>query len=280
MHQLNNRSRIRDWNPRVAQAIALAAMILALLQSPVVASPPPAQIAQARALMNKYYAWLNAPWTGDDHSYQRMRTNIEQAVSQGANPFDLLKQRQKDLDKAPGDFQAQFAYYYTAYQAATWPKRPDNTEFSIGVQILSNLSLAIIRVPHPHTYNYIRMAFLCGQYNFEDPNRKAVGIRLVGHDPNDYDVKYYTITSLVPSKSPSDWVLALKYANDLVTNYPKKPSSHAIAGYVHYQSWVRTKNRQEAAESIVQYHQYLQLEPTKPLVQKQTEKIIAQMQNG
>ena len=279
MNKHNSRFITGCW--KSAWPIALMGLILTLQQRVSFAAPPtPDQVAQARNYMQTYYAWLNAPWTDDDRPYQHMRQVIEQAISHHANPFDLLKQRQKDLDKVPSDPKAQFAYYYTAYQAATWPKRPDNTEFSIGVQILGNLFIAILRTPHPHTYNYVRLEFLCGQYNFIDPNRKAVGLRLVHRDPSDYDVKYYTIASLIPSPLLSDHTIALKYANTMVTEYPKKPSSHSLAGYLHYQSWLQTKNKQDAAVALSQYQQYLQLEPRRSTSRKQAESIIAELQRG
>ena len=231
-------------------------------------------------MLHTYYAWLNASWIGDDHPYQHIRTTIEQEISRGANPFDLLKQREKELDKSPGDFQAQFAYYYTAYQAATWPKRPKNTEFTIGIPILGNLFLVVVRTPPPHTYNYARLAFLCEQYGFIDPNLKTVGLRLVGRDPSDYDVRYYTISSLALSPVPSDHGLALKYAHDLVNDYPNKPSSYSMAASLHYQAWLRTKNKQDATEAISNFQRYLQLDSRNSSYREQAEKYIAQMQAG
>lgn len=267
----------RRW--RAVWTVALISVILTLLQLVAFAAPPtPAQVAQARQDLQIYYSWINAPWTDNDQPYQRIRLNIDQAISQGANPFVLVKQRQKELEKAPQDFQAQFAYYHTAYQAVTWPKRADDRGFD--VLLLGNLSTAIIRAPHPHTYNYVRLEFLCGQYNFNNPKLKAVGLRLVHRDPNDYDVKYYTNNILVVSPSPADHAIALKYANDLVKNYPKMASPHAMAGYIHYQSWLRTKNKQEADEAVSQYQQYLRLAPAKARFRQQAENLIKQMQTG
>lgn len=267
----------RRWG--MVQVAAWMGMALMLLQLATSAAPPtPDQVVQSRRDLHTYYTWLNAPWTGNDQPYQRLRSDIDQAISQGVNPFDLLKQRQKELDKTPGNFQTQFAYYCTAYQAVTWPKRADDRGFD--VLLLGNLFIAILRAPHPHTYNYARLAFLCGQYNFNAPNRKAIGLRLVQRDPNDYDAKYYTASILVSSPLPSDHALALNYADNLVTNYPRLPSPHGLAAYVHYQSWLRTKNKQDATEAISQYQQYLRLVPAKASYRKQAQKFIEQMQAG
>lgn len=260
----------------MVRTIALMSMILMLPRLAAFAAPPTP--AQAQRQLDTYSSWLNAPWTDNDQPYQRIRLSIDQAISHGANPFNLLKQRQKELEKAPGNFQTQFAYYYTAYQAVTWPKRADDKGFD--VLLLGNLFIAIIRTPHPHTYNYVRLAFLCGEYNFNDPNRKSVGLRLVQRDPNDYDVKYYTTNILVASPLPSDRAIAMKYANDLVTNYPNIASPHAMAGYIHYQSWLRSRNKRDSAEAISQYQQYLLLAPAKAGFRRQAENFIKQMQEG
>ena len=269
----------------IGRFIGLVGMILVLTQSAALAAPPtPDQVAQSRAqsraMLHTYYAWLNAPWTGDDHPYQRIRANIEQEISSKANPLDLLKKYQKAFEKAPGDPQAQFAYYYAAYQAAISPEGGDNAPFTIGIPILGNLFLVVIRTPPPHTYNYARLAFLCEQYGFIDANLKTVGLRLVQRDPSDHDVKYYTISSLALSPTPADHALALTYAHDLLTNYPNKPSSHGMVASLHYQSWLKTKNKQEAQIAISEFQKYLQLEPKQLLYRKQVEKYIAQMQNG
>ena len=285
MNKLNNCFGLKRRFGSVIRCLALAGMILMLTQSAAFAAPPtPDQVAQSRAesraMLHTYYAWLNAPWTDDDRPYQRIRTNIEQEISGKANPLDLLKKYQRAFEKAPGDPQTQFAYYYAAYKAAISPEGGDNAPFTIGIPVLGNLFLVVIRTPPPHTYNYVRLAFLCEQYGFVDPNLKTVGLRLVGHDPSDYYAKYYTISSLALSSVPADHALALTYAHELLTNYPNKPSSHGIAASLHYQSWLKTKSKQEANIAISEFQKYLQLEPKQLLYRKQVEKYITQMQNS
>ncbi len=276
MNELENCFYISCRHWKLVWVAALTGAILTLTPSATFAAPPTR--AEAQHQLDTYYSWINAPWIDNDQPYKHIRMSIDQAISGGANPFDLIKQRQKDLDKSPQDFQTQFAYYYTAYQAVTWPKRADDKGFD--VLLLGNIFIAVIRERHPRTYNYVRLAFLCGQYNFNNSKLKAVGLRLVQHDPNDYPVKYYTTNILIVSSLPADHALAVKYIDDLITNYPTMASPHAMAGYIHYQSWLRSKSRQDSAEAISQYQQYLRLAPAKAGFRRQAENFIKQMQAG
>lgn len=148
--------------------------IIGLAPGQSVAAPPtPAQVARARADLRIYYAWINAPWTEDDQPYQRIRDSVDWALSSGQKPPDILKQYQVALAKAPDDYRVQFGYYYAAYKDATAPGANDP---NIGLQILGDLFIKLIRRQYPHTYNYARLAFLCGQYNWIDPELKAVGL--------------------------------------------------------------------------------------------------------
>ena len=163
MDRRSSRLAKKCWRCGTGQFGVLLALTLALVSGSAVAAPPtPAQVAQARADLRTYYAWINAPWTGNDQPYKRIRDGIEGAIASGRNPSDLLKQYQASLAKSPKDFQAQFAYYYAAYKVAITPGTGGPF---VGLELLGNLSTIIIRSPHPRTYNYARLLFLCDQYN-------------------------------------------------------------------------------------------------------------------
>ncbi len=252
--------------------------MIALAPGQSVAAPPtPAQVARARADLRTYYAWINAPWTEDDQPYQRIRDSVDRALADGQKPTDLLKQYQAALVKAPGNYRAQFGYYYAAYKGATAAGASNS---NIGLQILGNLFINLIRRQYPHTYNYARLAFLCGQYNWIDPELKAVGLRLVRRDPSDYDVKFYTVSTLGGSPVPADHDLAVAYAQDLIRRYPRKPSVYGLLAFVHYQAWLREKDPKEAAQAIAGYQQYLQLAPPDFKFREQAKRYIAQLQRG
>ena len=252
--------------------------VLALAPTPSVAAPPtPAQVAHARADRRTYYAWVNAPWTGDDQPYQRIRDSVDRALAEGQKPPDLLKQYQTAFVKAPRDYQAQFGYYYAAYEAATAPGANDN---GIGLQILGNLFITLIKRQYPHTYNYARLAFLCGQHNWIDPQMKPLALRLVRQDPSDYDVKFYTVYTLAASPAPADRALALTYAQDLIRRYPKKPSPYGLLASIHYQAWLRTRSPNEAAQAVAGYQQYLQLAAPNFKFREQAKGYITQLQKG
>lgn len=276
MKQQNHNSALMRLTWRIV--LANIGGIIALAPNVTIAAPPtPTQVAQARAYLHTYYAWINAPWSEDDQPYQRIREAIDQAVTSEKKPADILKQYQAIFSKSPSDYQAQFGYYYAAYKYASAPNIYDN---HIGLEVLGNLSTTIIRKPHPHTYNYARLVFLCDQYNYVDPNLKAVGIRLVRRDPSDYDVKFYTVSTLAASSVPSDRVLAITYAQDLIQRYPKKASSYSLLASVHYQSWLRKKDPHEASEAIAGYQQYLRLAPPESPFRKQIQGYITQLKKS
>ena len=99
-------------------------------------------------------------------------------------------------------------------------------------------------------------------------------------DPGDYDVKFYVVSTLSASSLPADQAMALINAQDLVQKYPKKPSAHSLLAYVHYRSWLRTKNPKEASQAITEYQQYLELAPSDEGFRRQVKLYIAQMRNS
>lgn len=99
-------------------------------------------------------------------------------------------------------------------------------------------------------------------------------------DPSDYDVKFYTVSTLAANPAPADRTLAVAYAQDLTQRYPKKPSAYSLLASVHYQTWLRTKDLKEAAQAITGYQQYLQLAPPDSKFRGRIKGYIAQLQKG
>ena len=109
---------------------------------------------------------------------------------------------------------------------------------------------------------------------------KALALRLVRRDPSDYDVKFYTVSTLVSSLVPTDRALAVTYAQDLTQRYPKKPSACSLLASVHYQAWLRTKDPKEATQAIDGYQQCLQLAPPDSKFRGRIKEYIAQLRKG
>lgn len=247
------------------------------------ARPTRPYVAQARAQIHAYDSWCNAPWTGDDRPYQILRTDIEREATDGQKAVALMRKYELELAKEPHDFQAQFAYYYAAYWAVVLPDglTPREENFRLG-----NLYLSIARVPHPHTYNYARLAFLCQAHDFPDPDMKDLGLRLVHQDPSDYQVIYNTISVLLAASvllagdKSSNEAEALTLAESLVNRYPEKPSVYAQLAGVYRQMWFTSKSPAEAKEAIAGYRKYLSLAPANAPFRAQAERLIAQMERG
>lgn len=258
-------------------AIGVCGMLGTVEPSVQAAGLTPAQDAQERARIHAYYAWCNAPWTGDDRPYAHLRADIEREATDGEKAVALMRQNGAQLAKEPHDFQAQFAYYYAAYLAVILPgglTTPQDRDR------LGNLYLAIGRVPYPRTYNYARLAFLLAVQGFPAPELKPLGLRLMHQDPNDYRTTYSTIPVLLMTNKPSDRALALTIAQGLVNRYPEKPSVYGQLAAVHYAMWFTNKNPAEAKEATVYYREYLRRAPADDPFRAEAERLIAVMEKG
>lgn len=257
---------------------ALAGCFASLGLIPMTAIAKQATPSKAAALtrLNAYYGWINSPWVADDRPYQRLRDEIERRLTQGQQPVALQTQCKLWVVQQPLNPQSQFAYYYATYKLATMP---GSINSPATLQPLNDLYIKVGASKLPNSYNYARLVFLCDMIGFSNPEMKGIGLRLVRHNPSDYDVKFYMTSLLETSLVSADRALALSYAVDLTQRYPKKPSAYSLLASIHYQAWRRNKNPIEGKMAIAGYQKYLQLSPSGYQFRKRAQEAIAEIQH-
>lgn len=232
------------------------------------------QQALSKQHLEKLYASLNAPWADDDRPYQNIRSSIEKALAQGQSTAALLQQYETPARRQPHDAKALFGWGYAAYWAATAPSTISESQAH---QELGDVYLAIGRIQVPHTFNYARLRFLNIACIVPDQELTPIGKRMLQHDPNDYDVKYYLASVLSVSRVPTDRQQSVAYAQDLIRQHPSMPSVYSLLGSIYYEAWHRDKRKEDAEQSVAAYRHYLQLAPP-TYHREQAKLLIAQMQ--
>lgn len=106
----------------------------------------------------KVHSWMAAPWNGSDKPYQQMRGTIDNAISGGRKPQELVEFYKLPALEHPNDPKAQFRWAYAAYIAAK------QTDYNQGEKILGSPRQALVLAPFPHSYEYARLIFLTMDY--------------------------------------------------------------------------------------------------------------------
>ncbi len=217
-------------------------------------------MAAARKRIASYYAWLDAPWSGDDTLYQNIRAQIDRSLAGGQDAEAIYHHYQDQAVQKPTDPKAVFGLTYAAYRAEMTPSALDKTQIE---HDLGNLYLTIAyrRASLPNTYDYARLAFVSNAYNNADPKMKDIGLRLFQRDPNDHDVEYHLAAVLNSSKDSADRQQAVKYEEDLARRVPNDPRIYRLLGMIYYNTAYLQHSQTEADASIAAYQRYLQLAP-------------------
>ncbi len=174
------------------------------------------------------WEWAAQPWIGNDQPYQKIRTEIDQAVASGQPPDMMIATYKAKADAAPKDPQAVFGWAYTAWRISTW-----SDEYQQKYNDFTDLPDALANAPFPHTYNYARLRFLIQAQVRAMPQLQELGERLVKQDAKDVDVKYQLIKVLKKISSLPEYQEALHLAQDLVKAYPKEPLYYQVLGNIY-----------------------------------------------
>ena len=199
--------------------------------------------------------WATVPWDGNEKPYQQMRATIDNAITGGRKPQDLVFLYENPARQNLNDPKAQFKRAYAAYLAA---KQTDDAE---GERILGEPRTSLILAPFPKTYEYARLIFLTEDYlGMPNSRLQEVSKRLLKRDPSDTAVKYAAARNLIFSTNPADRNLAYRCAHELLVAKPDWASPHGLQGYIYYRRWQTSKSKDDANKSIAEYQQYLRLD--------------------
>lgn len=252
---------------KVKGSIGLAAHPLMLLALGGVAPctlgqsvPAPSPRAQEQ------YAWTYQVWDSSD-PYARVRANADVALARESRPDQLVGRYSQQASKQPRDPQALYLYAYTFYCRSVQTQKRDERRFT-------DLSRLFASTPSPRSYQYARLRFVIEGHVFATPKLASLGKRLLRRNPNDVDVNFYIINMLNMAQ-PSERALAFTCAYRLARINPKRASSYSSLGWVHFRSWMLTKNPQDADKAIAAYTKYLQLAPANDPFRPRAQQIIA-----
>jgi hypothetical protein len=221
--------------------------------------PPTAQQrAVADQWLQTYYDSINSPWTGDDAPYAELRQEIDHVGTDSKQLLQLLNGYAAKFTAAPKDPVEFFARNYAAYKLLTLNANVDklNIQKFMGADflIIAKHEMAI-----PHTYNYARLLFLGGTYNWANYKLLPLGARLLDYDPNDVDVALSYAACLGVSRVQGDRDQAQKIASRLRTLYPSDPRIYNLLGIISYWNAFWTHDRTQASYCISNWQRALSL---------------------
>lgn len=211
-------------------------------------------------------SWTTEPWTGDDRPYQAIRAEIDSLAAGNKLTDTLIEQYRREAPPKCTDPQALFRLAYACYRMQ-----------KAHPQIYSPYSIrgdAFYFAPSPHTYNYDRLRFLASAVSPGGPNLVALGRRLLQHNPNDRDVRYWLVGCYRPGLSAEEEKEALVQAQDYLHRYPGTPAAYADLASVYFSAWIARRNPADGQKAIAAYQEYLRLGPPSPEWRAQVQKII------
>jgi len=116
---------------------------------------------------------------------------------------------------------------------------------------------------YPHTYNFIRLAFLTTG-DLSSWGTDVVGEKLLARDPNDLPAKEALIDVLMYSTDERNIILQHNLANEYLAARPNAALSYSILAEVHLQDYHMTGDKAYIMEAISSYRRALALETAGP----------------
>lgn len=237
-----------------------ALLITGFLAPPTQAQPgikplPASVVAEARAELRAYHAWVNARWTDDDGPYQGIRNQIDQALAGGQKPNAIIKKYETVRARKPADAQSLFGLGYICYVAGSLSdvSRDEVQRVQDDLYVAASNKKAHL----PHTYNYTRLLFISDSIDLPDPKLKDLGKRLLARDPSDYDVEYHLANDLTFSDEASDRAQAVAYQKDLARRFPNDPRQYRLLGVIYYRVAWLNHNPADVEKCVAAYRRYI-----------------------
>jgi len=237
----------------------------------------------------KFWDWTTQTWTGNNAPYQRIRTEIDQAIARGEDPQELLNQQKGVAQQYSDNPQAQFAWGYVAYKSLP----PWHSEYENG-KPQKVAALALAKLQATDNYDYVRLRFLLPpDYHTSDLTQleakerllDSLGQRLLQYAPNDADVKYrlLVIDGGILDRNASDLVVkkrALQYAQELIQEKPNVSRYRTLPGGIFTTCWSHTNSATDARAAIASYQDYLLNAPPNEEFRPQAQYLISVLQNA
>lgn len=233
-------------------------------------------LAQANSAKVSEKALNTFGWTGDNKTYQSLRSAIDKQINKGASPFALARQYQKlsqpkvlvglrpEWWQTAGvslqDSKAVFRWAYSARLAALASKPYDEALLGKPYQAMLHLNGFKTEM---QAYDFARLYFLIACHVLPEASDSVVdlGDRLYHSNPQDNSVRYLLIYVLMRPESPSSTNKALAYASAWVKQSPASPDANVLLGGAYNTRWIQTHSVGDANRAIKAFSKYLLLDP-------------------
>jgi len=201
--------------------------------------------------------WQKETWTKGDAVFKVYLRKFRKQIASGEKASDLALHLRPNAEAnaatgRPENAEAVFRFGYAAYVAS---KLEHDDKF------LADADDDMNRVLPSHSYQFTRLHFLLDRRSGNLVGLRDVGLRLLKHDPTDYDVKYYFVGTLNPGRSAEDRRLALTYTTQLIHQFPKSPKGYALLGYVYDIANAQNHDPRDGDMAIAAYQHYLKIAP-------------------
>ena len=206
------------------------------------------------------WTWSKASWTAPDAPYLNIRREIDTALTKKRLTPSLLVKHEQLARQNPKNALAQFRWGYTLLSAPKAGIKLKSSSFDLYQPITEALQVA-----EDHSYQYARLRFLLLYGRFPYVELKDVGKRLLRRNQRDYSVKYYLTRLLSSSPKTEERALALRYAQELIRDNPKRASAYGALATVYEDRLFQLGDIKAADKGVASAKKYLSLISPKDL---------------
>ena len=208
-----------------------------------------------------YVSWTEKPFSGSDPKYGTIRRLIDFQFASHVPASSILSDLQDKYSKNKNDPTALVALSYAGFKSessiGSWGLSPATDDAFMLFDALSAKKITL-----PHTYETARIVFLCNTFWFHNIPLQHLGERLLQHDPNDPDVKFFTADALVYSDLAADRELGAKYVDEIAKAEPNDPRVYLLKEDQLEKLANMTHNIQDLKDCIADWQKYYATEPT------------------
>lgn len=210
------------------------------------------------------WKWTTEQWTGSDVPFAKIRQEVKEVRTKGNLNKAYLKKLEEAANQRSDDAETQFRWGYAMLEAPYAGINLKSGPYSDYYSVVRALG----RPKSPHSYLYARLRFVLMSLEYEYAPLKNLGIRLLNRNPEDTPVKTYLISYLSDLGDVEERKLALKYAQQLVSKYPRWAGAYSILGSYYQTSFLRYDEIDAANKSIAAYQKFISLLPKSDQAQR------------
>lgn len=212
-----------------------------------------------------------ATWSASNKPYKEIEDQIANEFNSGKKPEEIAQKYKALALSHPKDPLAQFAWVF-AERGAVIITQP-------GGLVPYTLVEALAKSDPGNVFEYTRYRFCMTEEagkTLPVQNIKAIGDKLLRHDPSDNSVRLNLIYALCDAGEPN---MALPYALQWTKQEPSDAKAHSSLALVYEDIWFKTKKRSDADKAVAEYQQYLRFAPPNAGFRPRAEHLIETIRN-